>query len=157
MPNTGKYHLYIHADDIERKTDPVAGGRSAMSKEDRKDARFEKALTGLVAYPSVKGTADKIINFKIGQVSLSTGAVEYEQRLQASYNMASSLADTVYSSVISASVGGFPLAALNLAMKAVTSLFDVLQKYNRIQLQKSIENVSIDMSVFRAGNRRGNG
>lgn len=156
MPNTNTYHLYIHADGLQQK-DPVAGGKSKMTEAEKKQAKFEKALIGMVSYPSIKGTADKIINFGISQVNLTTGAAEYQQRLQATYNIASSAADTIYSTIMAGVIGGGWLAALNLAKEGLSALINIGQKQMELNNKSSLEDISINLSAIRAGARGGRG
>lgn len=153
MPNTNEYHLYIHGSGGGNKKDPVAGGKTKMTEAEKKEAKFEKAVVGLVSYGTLKGTADKLINFQISQVNLTTGASEYQQRLQTVYDGVSSGADLIHSTILAGKLGGLPLAALNLAIQGTTALLNVAQKSIELSNQKNLEDISINMSAIRAGTR----
>lgn len=126
---------------------------SESSKSSSMDAVTNK-LKKMVSFAAIKSTADKIVNYNISQVSLRTGASEYEQRMSFTYNTASQVVGAGAALEIGAATGGpagLAVAAIGLAVSGVHKLMDIAQKEEALRLQESLENVSISMARVRAG------
>lgn len=137
----------------------MAGGGIENSSAESADGsagadRVLNKAKGLISFSAVKATADTLINYEISTVSLQTGATEYEQRLSTGYSVLSQTVGAVGSLVGAAVVGGaagFAVAAIGLAVSGVHKVIGIMQKEQTLQLQQSLENVSIGMANVRAG------
>ncbi len=149
MAETNVYELRIIPEAEEEKS-PVAG-KKGKTKAEKRQARFERTVKGLVSYDNIKGTIDSIATYRIGKVNLQTGASEYEQRLSTVYQSASSTVDLAKSTIMAGVAGGVPLAVFTLLMKGLTSVFDIYKKFNMVGAQRNLEGISISMQNRRAG------
>lgn len=158
MNNKNKYDIYLHLDELSDNKSAVAGAGSGSTDTDDSQGgggdRVVNKLKKMVSFAAVKSTADRIASYKISQVTLKTGAAEYEERL--SY-IQTAVSQTVGAgaALVAAGMAGGPaglaVAGLGIATSAVNKLISILQKNNTLQLQESLENVSIGMARVRAG------
>lgn len=152
MPNTNNFHLYIHLDELGEESAMAGDDSSSRKKESGKNAKNAKAVAkALVIYSNVKSTADKIASGLLSQVELTTGAAEYEQRLQAGYNIGKQIFGAVESIGIGALVGGIPGAIMGLFMSGVSMTINYGFRATKLQKEESLENASITMMNLRAG------
>lgn len=119
-----------------------------------------KAAKRFVSFAAVKSTADSIFSYKISQVSLETGASEYEQRLSTVHSIVSQTVGAGAALAMGAATGGavgFALAALGVAANGIKTLVGISQKEETLRTQQGLENISIEMQSIRAGTtgRRG--
>ncbi|AWW06103.1 MAG: hypothetical protein [Caudoviricetes sp.] len=118
-----------------------------------------KAARNLVSFAAVKSTADNIISYKISQVSLETGANEYEQRLATVHSIVSQSIGAGVTLAMGAATGpvGFTIAAIGVVSSAISKLVSINQKEEALRTQQGLEDVSISMQSIRAGTagRRG--
>lgn len=127
-------------------------GKSKGATYGKKSASsVEKAAKSLVSYSAIKGTADRLISARIGQVELTTGAAEYEQRLQSNYNIASSVLDGAVSLGVGIATGTWPIVLLGMARKLMSFAIGVGEKQTELRNKQSLENISISMASSRAG------
>lgn len=158
-----EYHIYVHFNGGGKKKsvagDGDGGGSTGTENVGEstgssvQDAVANK-LKKMVSFPAIKSTADKIINTRIAQVSLQTGATEYEERVSYVYNNASQTVGAGYALLSAGIVGGpagFAVAGIALAATFVNKVVEISQKQRMLQLQQSMENISIDMARVRAG------
>lgn len=160
MADSNEYHIYVHFDGAEDKKSAVAGtgtgstGTSAVSNSSDGADKVANKLTKMVSFAAVKSTADQLINYEISQVALETGAVEYEQRLSYSYNVASQVVGAGAALALGAATGGtagFALAAIGVVTSGVQKLIGIAQKQRQLNTEQSLENISIGMASVRAG------
>ena len=118
-----------------------------------------KAAKKYMSFSAVKSTADSLISYRISQVSLETGAAEYEQRWSTMHSIISQSISAGATLAIGASPGpvGFSMAVLGLVSSGINKLIAINQKENTLRTQQGLENVSIEMQSIRAGTtgRRG--
>lgn len=122
----------------------VAGAYSAI----------KKATLGIVSYATAKSFADQIIGFNISQVSLQTGANEYEQRLSMGYEIGNSVVGAGVSLLTGALVGGpagLAVAAVGVVLNGAHKLIQIQQRQQEIDTQADLENVSIGLARRRSG------
>ncbi len=156
MPNTDGFHIYIHLDDFSDDT-AMAGDTSNQNKksaEQNDPALIQKVAKRIVGYAAIKSTADQIITGELRQVSLTTGASEYEKRQQIKYSVGSQIVDAGVGLGIAASVGGLPgfvLALTGLAVSAIHKGISYAQDRRALAKQENLEDVSIDLMNIRAG------
>ena len=119
-----------------------------------------KAAQRLVSFAAVKSTADNLISYRISQVSLETGASEYEQRASAIHSIVSQTVGAGAALVIGGVTGGpagLAMAAIGIAANGISKAINIFQKAETLRTQQGLENVSIEMQTIRAGTngRRG--
>lgn len=143
----------------ESGTSSVAGNIANTSEEVTPvqmpgAAKVARAAKRLVSFAAVASTADKIISFEISQVSLRTGANEYEQRLNVKYSIGRQIMGAGAALAGAAMVGGpagVAVAAIGIAANGINKLVGIAQNQERLNEQRSLENVSIGMQIVRAG------
>lgn len=162
MAESNEYHIYVHIDGGKETKSAVAGAGTGSTGTDNvsetSDDSVMDAVTNklkkMVSFAAVKSTADKIVNYNISQVSLRTGASEYEQRLSFTYNTASQVVGAGAALEMGAAMGGpagLAVAAIGLAVSGIHKIMDIAQKEETLRMQESLENVSIGMAMVRAG------
>lgn len=110
-----------------------------------------KAAKKLVSFATVKSTANTIISNSISQVSLETGAQEYEQRASAIHGAANQVINTVASVGIGITTGNLPLALVGIVMSGITTVLNYSNRVKQLQLKEDLEDISIGMATVRAG------
>ena len=115
----------------------------------------------MVSFSAVKSTAEQIANYRISTISLQSGATEYEERVNATYNAISQGVGALGSLVmgwISAGPAGVVVAAMDIVANGIQTAINIAQKEKVFRMQESVEGVSIGMQNVRAGiaGRRGN-
>ncbi|MDE6504869.1 MAG: hypothetical protein K2L42_03265 [Clostridia bacterium] len=157
-----EYHIYVHLEGGGSKKKSVAGDGGGSTGTDNVDESSGSSvqdavankLKKMVSFPAIKSTADKLVNARIAQVSLQTGATEYEERVSYVYNNISQTVGAGYALLSGFAVGGpagLAVAGIALAATAVNKVVEIAQKQRMLQLQQSMENISIDMARVRAG------
>lgn len=149
------FHLYIHLDEVGESS-AMAGGaenksESASSGGDATAKGIQAAAKKIVSYAAIKATADQVISGNLSMVELSTGAAEYEQRLQASYNITKQIWNAGETVVVGALAGGLPGAIAGLFVSGVHTAISYGFRSVTLAKQKTIENVSIGLMNIRAG------
>lgn len=137
MVESNEYHIYVHIDGAENKKSAVAGtgtgstGNTQASGEDAAVGKLENAVKGMVSFAAIKSTADNLANFEISQVSLETGATEYEQRLNVTYNAVSQTVGAgaaLIGAGIAGGPAGFAVAAIGLVVSGIQKIVGISQK-----------------------------
>lgn len=133
----------------------VANDETAK-KQDRREKSFAKGAESIISYAAVKGTAEQLIQAEIGRVELRTGASEYQQRLQSSYNIVSGMANSAVALGIGAATGNLPLALIGTITSLFSTVLSGIQKDYTLRLEQRQENISIGIAAQRAstGGRR---
>lgn len=158
MPNTNEFHMYIHLDDVGGSSSMAGGGENEdKSQNDKTASEVKSAARKIVGYAAVKSTADQIISGQMRMVELSTGATEYEERLNAGYNIGKQIWNAAETIAVGAATGGIWGAVAGLVVSGVSQLISYGQRVQRLALNEGLENISIDRMIIRAGvdGRRG--
>lgn len=158
MAESNEYHIYVHIDGGKETKSAVAGAGTGSTGTDNvsetSDDSVMDAVTNklkkMVSFAAVKSTADKIVNYNISQVSLRTGASEYEQRLSFTYNTASQVVGAG-AALATGGPAGLAVAAIGLAVSGIHKIMAITQKEDTLRMQESLENVSMGMARVRAG------
>ena len=161
MPNTNEYHLYIHLDDdaIVDKSPVANKSQSTNSTKKADDDKGIKKLAGETAvYSTIKGFANQAISYGISTIELRTGAREYQQKMQFYYDVGTTALGIIEGAIIGGTVGGGVGAVLGAVAGVASSMISYAQKQNTIELNRTVENISIMQNNVRAGtaNRRMN-
>lgn len=152
-----EYRIVVDAVGVTAES-AVAGEESTTEKSygEKSAESLSKGVKGLVSYAAVKGTAEQLIQAEIGRVELRTGASEYQQRLQASYNIVSGIANSAVVLGIGAATGNLPLAIIGTITGLFSTVLSGIQKDYTLRLEQRKEDISISMASKRAstGGRR---
>ena len=108
----------------------------------------------VVAYTGAKRIAESYISHSINTVSLRTGATEYEQKLQFAYSEGSQAVGSVAAIAMGAAVGGFAgaaVAAVGVGLNYIMKAINWSQNADKIQMQKDLESISLQMQRTRMG------
>ena len=155
-----KNPYYIKIELPTRKKKAVAGSSSDNDNTvsaDQSSSEIVEVLSKAVSYKAIMSTADNLISNSISQVSLETGATEYEQRLQTVYSGLQQIGRQGMQLLAGAVSGNLPVAAIGVVWSSVNQGIGVLQRIQQYNSQNALENVSIGMQNIRAGTtgRRG--
>ncbi len=108
----------------------------------------------VVAYSGIKMVAEKYVGHYISTVSLRTGAVEYEQRLQTVQSEVSQAVGSLASIGMGAAVGGVPgaaVAAVGVALSYASKFMDIANNARTLRLEGQLEGISQQMMRVRMG------
>lgn len=167
MADNNRYDIYVHATGAEGGTSVVSGQTSASGdaeKTTQTATGAEKMIRGMVSYGAARTFANTLISYEISQVSLRTGAVEYEQKLQFLYEVGNKVLNIGTATVAGAKMGsaGGPIgaaigAAIGFIGSTVYTAIGYAQNANTIATKRNEENQSIYYAALRAGvsGRRG--
>ena len=151
------YTITIKATGLTKDDSPIAGDNKKSDTEKTKGLLTKEGAKayakGLVAYHAVKSFATNVANHEVSLVELRTGSNELQRRANFINNVVQTSVGLAESMVTGALVGGLPGAVLGVAMTGVSKLISIAQNQERIDLQKSIEDVSLGMNYIRAGAR----
>ncbi len=105
--------------------------------------------------------ANNLVSYEISQVSLETGATEYEQRLETVHSIVQSVGGAGVALVSGAIEGGpvgFAAALAGVAFAGINKIIGIEQRRQTLAASQALEDVSIGMARVRAGigGRRGN-
>lgn len=160
------YFIKIELPDDTQKNNAVSGttmstesgsGGSAGGSSEQSASSVLQAAKKVVAVTGLASTADKIISYNISQVSLTTGASEYQQRQEAVYSAIKQAGGAALAVAMGAATGNLPLVLIGLTVAGTQKLISIAQKEQTLRTQQTIENISIGMATIRAGTsgRRG--
>ena len=159
MAENNEYHIYIHTDEASDKIKAMAGTDSGSTNSKTADttsaeSTLYKAMSGVVSYATVASLADNLVSYQISQVSLETGATEYEQRLATKYSIAKQIGGAGVALIGGALTGGpvgLAVAAIGVAAAGISKLIHIEQKKETLAKQQALEDISINMNRIRAG------
>lgn len=159
MARDNEYHIYVHVEGLSDNNGAVAGAGTGSSdtediKGDKSASAVASAAKKLVSFAAVASTADKIISNNISMVALETGANEYEQRLNTAYSLAKQIGGAGISLIGGALMGGpagLAIATIGIVASGINKVINLEQRQRELQVQRSLENVSIGMANIRAG------
>lgn len=136
----------------------IVSGEDAQLKEDIKTIEgAKKAVKSMVSYAAARTFADNLISYEISQVSLRTGAQEFEQKLQFGYSMTNKVVNIATATLAGAKLGGAIGAGVGFIGSIMYTMFGYSQNENIIRTKQTLEDISIGMASLRAGvsGRRG--
>ena len=134
---------------------PIAGDNKESDTEKGKGLLSKQGAktfaTAMVAYGKVKSFATQIINHEVSMVELRTGSREMQDRANFTNEMIQKGVGILESVGTGALVGGLPGALVGLTLSAMHTAIAYQQKQETINLQRTIENVSLQQNFIRAG------
>lgn len=107
----------------------------------------EKMLKNLVSVGTLTHTADQIVSHSLSKISLETGAQEVHQRANFAYGKINSFVKTA---AIGGIAGGIPGAIVGSLLNVGQQIFDYAMRYDTIQSEKGLEDISRDLQSRRA-------
>ena len=160
MAENNSYHIYLHLDELADSGAMAGTTGSTGAEEPAKDpsdasaGRVASAAKKLVSFAAVASTADKLISYEISQVSLRTGATEYEQRMNAAYSLGKQVLGAGAALAGGAVLGGpagFAVALIGVVSSGINKMINYEQNRETLRTQQNLENISIGMQNIRAG------
>lgn len=148
--DNNEFHIYIHTDGASDSKSTVAGANNTES-DVFFETGLEKAAAGIVSFATTASLADNLISYAISQVSLETGATEYEERLAASYSIAKSIGGAGVALIGGALTGNLAAAAVGVAFSGLSKIISIEQKRQTLATNQALEDISINMARVRAG------
>lgn len=163
MSSNNEYHIYVHGNNSE-ETPVVSGTGGTVTGTTQEKASVSKteqgainAVKGMVSFAAVRGFANNLIGYEISQVSLRTGANEYEQKLQFAQSVVNQGLNIGMATAGGAIAGG-PIGALvGFIGSTLYTAIGYAQNANTIATKQNLEDISIGLASVRAGvsGRRG--
>lgn len=154
------YEIRITLPQGTEKESAVAksAANTSTGQDNNEPSTTAKDMIGMaktvVAYTGAKRIAESYISHNINTVSLRTGATEYEQKLQFAYSEGSQAVGSVAAIAMGAAVGGLPgaaIAAVGVGLNYIMKAIGWAQNAEKIQMQKDLEDVSLQMQRARMG------
>lgn len=119
-----------------------SGGDNVLAK---------KYLTGMFAYRTLKSFAVQQINYQVSTTALRTGSNELQQRAEFQNQLIQKGVGILESTVIGLKLGSLPGALLGLSLSTAHTLIGYEQNQNTLNMQKVLENRSLELTRIRAG------
>lgn len=145
-----EYKIIIKNEAVKRRK-PIAGDQSIKENKETKEAMG----MGVKSYIAVKKFAQPFIstaiNYNISTISLRTGAEELQQREAFKFEMASNAFSIIESAAIGGMVGALPGAIAGIVIGIAGQAFNIALNANKLQMQSSLEGISLDLMNRRAG------
>ena len=160
MAESNEYHIYLHLGEFTESsamagtTGSTGTDNSAVSAGDASAAKVASAAKKLVSFAAVASTADKLISYNISQVSLRTGATEYEQRMNAAYSVGKEVVGAGAALAAGAIFGGpagLGVALIGVVASGINKVINLEMNRETLRTQQNLENISIGMENMRAG------
>lgn len=143
MPNN-EYHIYVHIDGED-------GGGSGGGGGGVIDPKRKKTVKKVVGLRKIGQIANNVISYEISQVSIRTGAIQYQQRLKQVYGLARSTVQYGVMIGLGIGTGNLPLAIAGVALDLGNKVVTEVESYATKQREKGLESISLDMQNIRAG------
>lgn len=150
-----EYTIYIKNQTQQKTQKAIANENGEKEDTSPQKEGGKKENVGVKTYISFKRVVapfvSSALNHQISTVTLRTGRVEEQQKLQFAYDIGSKVANAAENVVIGALTGGGVGAVVGLATSAVQTGVNLIMKVDTINKQRSLENVSIGLLNARAG------
>lgn len=161
MKKSNSYTIYLNLKSLPQGSGAMAEQEQSTIGgpfgENATEADAMNAAKHIVSFATMAATAERIASIGISEVSMRTGANEYEQQLDAAYSAGKSIIGAGAALAIGAATGTLPVVALGMVMSSVSKAFSISQRAAQINMAHSLEDISINMQNIRAGTsgRRG--
>ena len=158
MPITNTYHLYVDVTGLHESESAVAGEKSSSSGESQ-ESQFEQAVSkkakNLITYATLVGTAQKIVTNEVSLMKTKTGALEYEQKIQATRKFTNPIVSAVG---VGLATGNVYMAGFTLLAEYVSLGIDIMQTQRRLGIEETVEDIGQSFQSRRIGvnSRRNN-
>ena len=163
MADEHTYTLIVDASGLEQEKSAVTPSGATASRNTSSQGggtvgkNMEKAVVGMVSYATAASFADQLVTNELSVVELSTGAREYEQRLQYGYSLGKTAVNAAVSLGVGIATGTWPVVLAGLAVAGVGKAISLGQEYRKLEMRENIEDIGIGFAQKRAGvsGRRG--
>lgn len=156
------YEFIIKNSTSEQSTKPVAGqqdeSKSVKGKKQEEIDGKQTIAQGFVAWKKAKSFINQVASYQISTLELQSGAKEYQQKTQFTYNLVNQGVSIVENIAVGVAVGNVYGAIAGAVLGIAQTGISYLQKANTIQLQQNLESLSLQQMNLRAGaggSRRG--
>ena len=137
-----------------RSPSPIANS-SVASNEQRKGLLTKEGARafakGMVVYHTVKSFGEQIWNHNVSMVALRTGSNELQDRAAFTHMVHQKALGVLEAVGTGALLGGLPGALVGLALGTAHTVMGYQQAQQRIDTERSVENVGLMMMNIRAG------
>ena len=141
--------------DGEEASLPVAGTPTNSDNVQQKQASISKGRqvvgAGLVAWNKAKPWIARVVSHELNQVELRTGRSEWAQKLQFNYSLVNKGLGLIESVGMGYAVGNIPGAVIGAMTSIAGTVVEYIQKQDNINLEKSLENITLQQNRIRAG------
>lgn len=151
MAENKSYTIYINLNSLPQGSGAMAEQESSTLGGPFGENATEADAINAVSFATMAATADRIVSTAISEVSMRTGANEYEQRLDATYSAGKSIIGAGAALAIGAATGTLPVVALGMVMSSINKALSISQKATQLNMAHSLEDISINMQNIRAG------
>ena len=160
MPNTGLYKIEIELKGsvTSSKESPIAGqepqSTSATANATNTsggEGVSKGKLSALVAYRQIKPFVAQALSNEVGKVGLKTGSNRLQEKANFTHEVATKVWNFGESVAMGAYFGGLPGAIVGAVVSTAHTLITYSNNQNVININRSIENQSIQMNYIRAG------
>lgn len=142
------YQIIIKLPGQGEQQSVVSGQKKTTSSNTPKQtSKAEKTMMGIVSYSTISHFVDNLVTYDISQVELTTGAKEYEQKLQFHYGVAKKGLGIIVAGI----TGGLTGAGIAALGTAIYSAISYGQSMMAIERKQHLEDISIGMASIRAG------
>lgn len=145
------YTIYINLNSLPQGGGAMAEQESSTVGGSSEESDVMNAAKNIVSFATMAATADRIVSTAISEVSLRTGATEYEQRLDSAYSAGKSIIGAGAALAMGAATGTLPIVALGMLMSSINKAMSISQKATQLNMAHSLEDISINMQNIRAG------
>ena len=138
---------------------PISAGADIGDKTPKSASNNLGALKKVVSYGFAKSLVVKAVNHEVSLVELRTGSNELQQRADFINGAVQQAAGIVEMAVTGAVLGGGIVGAVvGATVGLLNTVIGIAQRQNTINMQRNVENISLQRQYVRAGARgsRGN-
>lgn len=150
-------YTIVIKNETSSNTSPIAknsGSAGSVTKPEKTSISKEGAKAfgkTMVAYGTVKSFALQSVNHEVSLVQLRTGSNELQGRANFTNSVVQKVVGIGESMVAGAMIGGIPGAIVGLALSTAHTLIGYAQNQDRINTEKTVESVGLQMNILRAG------
>ena len=151
------YEIIIKADNLKKNKSPISGdGKESdtAEKESVGVGDILKTIKSSIAYKVVKSTATQVVNHEISLVQLRTGSNEMQGRANFVNKHVQSGLGLLGGVALGLATGNLWLtgmAVLNAGISTINGLIGISQNQQRLNLENSLESISLNAQFIRAG------
>lgn len=151
-----EYEIVIKNETSDNKKSPVAGDNATAKNTGTQQSTSASGVAiGVKALVSfnhfIKPFVNKVATQYISTISLRTGAQELEDKMSFAVQTAQKVGGFVGSIAVGVAVGNLPGALIGGLMSVTTTALDIYNKQSKLDMERSVENVSLRYMNMRAG------
>lgn len=137
---------------------PISAGADIGDKTPKSSNNNLGALKKVVSYGFAKSLIVKAVNHEVSLVELRTGSNELQQRADLYNGIRQQAFGIVEMAVLGGGIGGIGGAVVGATVGLLNTVIGIAQRQDTINLQRNVENISLQRQYVRAGARgsRGN-